>query len=657
LNASKLRSFVSRLVCLWLFVAAAGLLIGQSAGISGILTDPAGASIPGALVKISEPTTGFERQVETNGRGFFVVQELNPGTYQLRVEKQGFQAIVRQAVVVEVGRNLQIDIEMKVGDVHDSISIEETSGIAKTAASTTVVDRQFVENLPLNGRTFQALIAITPGVVSAPASFETQGQFSVNGERTNANYFSVDGVSANFASSSAARLGQTAGGTLPALSAAGSTASLVSIESMKEFQIQTSAYAAEFGRQPGAQVQIATRSGANQYHGTGFEYLRNDALDANDWFANRNRLGRPPLRQNDFGGVIGGPIKRNRLFFFASEESLRLRQPRTAIVAVPNSDTRSRVPSALKPYVNAIAVPNGADLGNGLAQFAATYSDPTNLNAVSGKIDYAASDRVKLFGRFNYARSGSGTRQTAGFAPNTNQIDSNNLATYTLGSTQVLTPRLANDLRLNYSWNAASTREEVDSFGGAVPVPEAALYPSFTNRNESAFFLQMTTGVGFVDGNISHNRQRQWNLVDSRSVRARPKPMEGGSRFPMAATEHIHPRFRRRLQVCESRRSDLGNCTNRERPRFPGRRFRVFQLLRLFAGHAASFLPAHRYVWHALGSQSRSFRPERVSVVSRARNLSELYFRFRHPGALLDYLRQCGAPSGPGSATSSNSGP
>ena len=152
-----------------------------------------------------------------------------------------------------------------------------------------------MENLPLNGRSFSSLIDLTPGVVLTPSNFYEQGQFSVNGQRPDANYFLVDGVSANLGTAGGgSSLGQGGAGQLPATSAFGGTSNLVSLDALEEFRIQTSTFAPEYGRTPGAQISVVTKSGTNTFHGTAFEYFRNDKLDANDWFANAQRLWRGP---------------------------------------------------------------------------------------------------------------------------------------------------------------------------------------------------------------------------------------------------------------------------------------------------------------------------------------------------------------------------
>src|SRR6202035_1398951 len=207
-----------------------------------------------------------------------------------------------------------------------SITVEGSAPLLNTsdASVSTLIGNQFVENLPLNGRSFSSLIDLTPGVVLTAANQYDQGQFRVNGQRPDANYFLVDGVSANLGNAGGGNnLGQSGAGQLPATNTFGGTSNLVSLDALEEFRIQTSTFAPEYGRTPGAQISVVTKSGTNAFHGTAFEYFRNDLLDANDWFANANGLPRPELRQNDFGSVLGGPIVKDMLFFFGSYEGLR----------------------------------------------------------------------------------------------------------------------------------------------------------------------------------------------------------------------------------------------------------------------------------------------------------------------------------------------
>ncbi len=182
-------------------------------------------------------------------------------------------------------------IQLKVGQVGETITVSSELGtIKEDAGVSTVIDRQFVSNLPLNGRSLQTLINLTPGAVITGATSQNPGQFSVNGQRTSTNYFTVDGVSANFGSDNFAGYNPAVAGAVPATSMQGSFSNLASIDALQEFKIQTSTFSPEFGRSPGAQISLVTRSGENKFHGSAYDYFRNDALDSNDFFNNANRI-------------------------------------------------------------------------------------------------------------------------------------------------------------------------------------------------------------------------------------------------------------------------------------------------------------------------------------------------------------------------------
>src|SRR2546429_4411860 len=280
-----------------------------SATLSGTVSDEAGAVIPSVNITVLNLSTALQRHAATDDRGSYVIPLLPPGRYNLTAERSGFTPVEIRNVVLDTGDQLALRIKLKVGEIGASVTIiEDPSSMQESAANGTVINRHFVENLPLNGRSFQSLFELTPGIVLTRASFNEQGQFSVNGQRANANYFMVDGVSANIGGSAGAAPGQSAAGSLPAPPALGSTSNLVAVGAPEEFRILTSNYAPEFGRTPGAQISIISRSGGNDFHGSVFDYFRNDALDASDWFANSKGLKRPAIRQHDFGGVAGGPL-------------------------------------------------------------------------------------------------------------------------------------------------------------------------------------------------------------------------------------------------------------------------------------------------------------------------------------------------------------
>ncbi len=305
---TSLRLFLFLALCLSSFALAHAQ--SATATLSGTVTDEQGGVVADASVTATNTATGLQRQATTSSEGTFTISLLPPSAYTVLVERLGFATAKLGDVVLNVNDNVALNIQLKVGQVGEVVTVEGGAPLIQTelAEVSTVVDRQFVENLPLNGRSFQALIALTPGVVQTKASGSNPGQFSVNGQRADANNFTVDGVGANIGHSTFNGAIGSSGGSVPGLTAVGGTNNLISIDALQEFKIQTSTYSPEFGRSPGGQVSLITRSGTNEFRGTLFEYFRNDALDANDWFANSRGLKRPPLRQNNFGGVFGGPL-------------------------------------------------------------------------------------------------------------------------------------------------------------------------------------------------------------------------------------------------------------------------------------------------------------------------------------------------------------
>jgi len=390
------------------------------------------------------------------------------------------------------------------------------------AAVSTVVDRNFAENLPLNGRSFQSLIELTPGVVLTSSNASDSGQFSINGQRAASNYWMVDGVSANIGIgvNAAGLPGNGLGGTLGSFSAQGGTNSLVSVDAMQEFRIQTSSYAPEFGRTPGGQISIVTRSGTNQFHGTAFDYLRNSVLDASDWFADQQGLPKPEERQNDFGGVLGGPIIKDRTFFFFSYEGQRLRLPQIALTDVPDINARQTAMAALQPFLDAYPLPSPNtpdDVANGVGQFNASYSNKSSLDAYSLRIDHSLRKNLSLFGRYNYSPSEIVQRGQNGSSSSTASNTRILTQTATAGATWLSSPNVTVDLRFNYSRVNAIGDFYLDNFGGAVPLTALPFPSPFTSQDGFFYFGigSLNLGSQLEVGPINRNLQRQINLVNS----------------------------------------------------------------------------------------------------------------------------------------------
>ena len=296
------------LVMILLLTAVGAFAQTEGARISGRVTDQTGAVIAGAECKITDIDTNVSTATNTNEDGIYVFPDLHPATYRLTIQKEGFRTVVLPSLQLYVQDAVNQNFTLALGSVSETSTVVGTPLLqTDSAAVSTVVDQQFVENMPLNGRSFQSLISLTPGVVYVSGNGGA-GEFSVNGQRSDANYFMVDGVSANFGSTAQPAIGTTTGGTYPGLTSGGGTNALVSVDAMQEFRIQTSSYAPEFGRSPGAQVSIVTKSGTNRFHGTAFDYLRNDIFDARNWFdfAQPNALLRQP------GGASQAPAAPER---------------------------------------------------------------------------------------------------------------------------------------------------------------------------------------------------------------------------------------------------------------------------------------------------------------------------------------------------------
>src|SRR6185312_1161840 len=311
----------------FVFCSAPAFAQTDSGTVSGRVLDPTGRSVPGAKVRLVDIDRGTTEESATNKAGLYTFRAVHPGRYRMEVQARGFKLVNITGLTVNTQANLEQNFALSIGSVSESVTVSADSVNINTAdgSVSTVIDRNFVENIPLNGRSFQSLINLAPGVVAIPSNPADNGQFTINGQRGSANYWMVDGVSANVGlgvASGGTGTGNGLGGAVGSFSAFGGTNSLVSVDALQEFRIQTSTYAPEFGRTPGGQISIETRSGTNQFHGTLFDYLRNDALDANNWFNTSVAPALPKAkeRQNDFGGTFGGPIFKDRTFFFFSYE-------------------------------------------------------------------------------------------------------------------------------------------------------------------------------------------------------------------------------------------------------------------------------------------------------------------------------------------------
>jgi hypothetical protein len=517
----------------------------DTATITGRVLDPLNAVIPNAAITALNVDTQITRKTVTNSDGLFTLSGLLPGNYRIEAAKAGFKTVIKPDVTLHVQDVIAINFDMILGSITESVTVGAGAPLVNTesGAVSTVIDRQFVENLPMNGRSFNTLLQLTPGAVTVGtvASGGDMGQFTINGQRADANYFTVDGVGVNFGANGQGGAQGVGGGVVPAFNAIGGTSSLVSVDAMQEFRIQTSSFAPEYGHQPGGEVAIETRSGTDAFHGGASDYFRNTVLDANNWFSDAHNppLPRAAEHQNDFGGFLGGPIvlpgfydRKNKTFFFFSYEGLRLRQPQSAVTLVPDLAVRNSAIPAAAPYLKALPLPNGPEIfavcnpatdptcppsgrkPTGVAQFTGNWSNPATVDATSVRVDQSLNDRWSLFGRFNESPSASASRGSIGAL---SEIDTTekDTRTLTVGLNGMVTPNLTNSLRVNYSRQIGSLISTQDSLGGAVPIDAGLLLAPPLNASVGFGILIFQDSNGAGIGNQGQTKSTQFSIVDS----------------------------------------------------------------------------------------------------------------------------------------------
>src|SRR5437870_436672 len=314
------------LLLLLVFLLSSFRLAAQATegSILGTVTDSSGAAVPQATVRVTSVETGAERVAETSSTGEYVVTNLSVGSYTVAIEAKGFQRAVHPPVSITVKARVRVDATLQVGEVTQALNVTGGTTLIKTDTAEVggVVSRQVLQEVPNFGRNFLSLAGLVPGSTNGPPA-SRQRDFSgasvtVSGASAEANNFIIDGISDNMEFSGAI-------GVVPAMDA------------IQEFAIQTSQYSAEFGRSGGGVVNVAIKSGSNDLHGFAYDYLRNDKLDARSYDFTGTRPAKPPVRRNQFGAGAGGPIVKNRVFFFGNYEGLRFPNNANETVIVPTA--------------------------------------------------------------------------------------------------------------------------------------------------------------------------------------------------------------------------------------------------------------------------------------------------------------------------------
>jgi len=445
-------------------------LAAQLAGIVGSVFDPSGASINGATVRATNTGTGLEWQTKTSPQGDYSLGLLPPGVYVVDAAAAGFSPSRTDGIKLAVNSTLHIDLRLALPEVKENLQVEAVAPLveAETSEQGLVVSGQMIGDLPLNGRDFLRLAKLAPGVSGAtdnPAS--PAGPFNVNGQRDLSNNILIDGINVNAGGSANGRI-SLAPGNDPAVGQSGSSVALVSVDAVSEFKVQTQMQTAEFGGFSGAVINVNTKSGTNGFHGSGFEFLRNSDLDANNFFNNANGVSRTPSRNNFFGGTIGGPIRKDRTFFFASFEGLRQRVGVNANARVPSLAARAEASPAIQPLIDEYPLPTGPDNGDGTASYFATATNLVGETDFSARLDHRFSNNDDFFARYSFSDSLGLLRS---FYLNTLSRNRSRLQSLSLSEVHRFNTNLFNEARFGFVRSANISVGAADSFGGAEPIP------------------------------------------------------------------------------------------------------------------------------------------------------------------------------------------
>ncbi|MGH9325906.1 MAG: TonB-dependent receptor domain-containing protein [Terriglobia bacterium] len=449
--------------------------------ISGTVTDPSGAVIPNARISIKNNETGVTRASTTNARGAYSAPGLSPGPYTVSASATGFKTAVQSHVTLTVGANQVVNYVMQVGEATQSIQVTGAAATVNLISSTlsNVVTQTPIVQLPLNGRDWTQLAQLTAGVAPVLNQYLTPGnqtqrgngvQISISGGRPSRNDYRLNGISINDFANTApgSSLGENLG-----------------VDAIQEFSVLVGDYSAQFGRASGGIVNAITKAGTNQFHGDAYEFLRNDDLDAANFFTNSGSLTKPQFQRNQFGASAGGPIKKGRAFFFADYEGVRQNLGAASVADVLTASARTgdltaadggtvTVNPAIAQILPIYPLPNGALLSPDVGLFDFSGLQKSTENYVTSRLDDSISSKDSIFGAFLFDRA--------------NVTEPDNLNTYlfpassenidiTLQETHIFSPTLINIARAGYTRAFAENGNYTDVFNPLLSDPSLGSIP------------------------------------------------------------------------------------------------------------------------------------------------------------------------------------
>jgi Carboxypeptidase regulatory-like domain len=466
-----------------------------TASINGVVIDASGAPVLLAAVKAKNVETGVVRNISTDASGHYLLLALPIGQYEVTASKSGFQDAVRTGLQLVVGEEANIDLRLQVAGQTSQVTVTGDAPIVSTTTSdiSGLVGEKAIKDLPLNGRSYDLLLPLNPGIVNFTSqktggtgisNSTTANNFAVSGNRPQQNMFLLNGVEYTGAAENNMQPG-------------GASGMLLGVDAVREFNVQRDSYSAEFGKHPGGQVVIVTQSGVNQWHGALYEFLRNNALDAPNYF---DQGSAPPFQRNQFGASLGGPIQRDKSFLFVNYEGFRQNLHQTSAAFVPDLASRAAAVPSVQPLLNLwLTPPAGAPDFNGIAEVFSSPLQTIREDFGTVRVDHVFSEKDSLAGIYTIDDGGDVTATPAN--PYSSDILNLREQVFSLEETHVFSPALLNTARLGYS------RAGYFFTGEPTPGTPAASIPGFLSGH--------LVGAVVVGGSAASNPQASIGLAGS----------------------------------------------------------------------------------------------------------------------------------------------
>jgi hypothetical protein len=505
----KHKFFPSLSVLAFLFAFSSFSFAQTSSAITGTVRDQAGAVITGAKLTVRSLETNLTRSTVTDGEGRYTFPELRVGRYEVRAEQDKFKPSARQ-LNLTIGETFALELTLEVA-VTATVEVTDAAPLVNTQTSelSYLVGENAIRELPLNGRNYTDLALLQPGVTSFPlrdgGSVVAHGSgISINGQDIRSNVYLLDGTLQNdFTNGPGGSAASTALGT----------------ESIREFRVEVNSYSAEFGRNYGGQINAISKSGSNVFHGSLYEFLRNDNMDARNFF-DREPLGKPEFKRNQFGGTIGGPVVKDKTFFFFGYEALRERLGRTLNSAVPDANARQgilptgtvTVSPVIRPYLDLYPLANGPSLGGGLATHFFRFNQRLDQHFAQGRVDHSFNTNHQIFARYTYDKADQFLPTDFPQFPRT-FFSKNQFAT--IEHTWLISSQTVNTLRFGFSRTPIGQNVESDIPSSIPPFVPGRQYlgsidiggvPRF--GTQSSGNLRLTQNVYSFAQNLVHTRGR-----------------------------------------------------------------------------------------------------------------------------------------------------